>query len=337
MRRRLWATILEMNIQASLDSGTPLAMSYDDFDTESPGNINDEDIDESTNFPPQYLSDTVTDTTLQRLLLKNLRLRMEVIHRINDPNSDFSQGEIQSMTSQLINACHECNTYVQGGNEDEVKIFKHNMVDLFLRRFLLTMHRPLASAADISRPSCYFSRKVCLDSATALLSPLPNADFSHLVLTGGGIFKNRIIHASLALSSELLIDLEENGPIQWPSSYRKMLIDALQEALGQTAERIRLGETNVRLHMKLRIIMCRAQCTDMGITQQQRMMQAAKESLEMSYATMQARLDLLATGQHQDIEDFMSQEFDPQDLDFSFSQDLNDLFGTTDFNANGLL
>lgn len=326
-----------MNVQASLDSGTPLALSYDDFDTESPGNINDEDIDEHTKILPQYPHEAVTDTSLQSLLLKYLRVRMEVIRRVNGFGSDFLQGEIQSITSQLNNACHGCDGILQAGNENEVNIFKRNMVDLFLRRFLLTVHRPLASAAHIDHPEFYFSRKVCLDSATALLSPPPNADFFHLCLLGGAIFRNRIIHASLALSSELLIDLDENASAQWLSNYRRMLIDAIQESLRQTAGRIQLGETNVHMHMKLAVVLCRAECPESGIARQQRMMQAAKESLEMSYTTIKARLEAMTTGQHQNVETFVPQDYDPQDLDFSVGQDLDELFGTVDFGVNGLI
>ncbi|CRG85604.1 putative transcriptional regulatory protein C417,09c [Talaromyces islandicus] len=337
IRRRLWATILEMNVQASLDSGAPLAMSYDDFDTERPGNINDEDIDENTEILSQYLHEAVTDTSLQRLLQKYLRVRMEVIRRVNGFGPDFSQGEIQSITSQLNNACRECDGIMQAENENEVNIFKRNMADLFLRRFLLTLHRQLASAAHIDHPEFYFSRKVCLDSAIALLSPPPNTNFSHLGLLGGGIFKNRIIHVSLALSSELLIDLDENGSTPWLSNYRRMLIDEIRESLRQTAGRIQLGETNIHLHMKLRVVLCRAEWLEPGISLQQRMMQAAKESLETSYSTMQARLEAMTTSQHQNVETFAPQDFDPQDLDFSIDQGLDELFGTIDFGVNGII
>lgn len=326
-----------MNVQASLDSGVPLGISYDDFDTESPGNIDDKDIDENTRVLSQRSYEVVTETSLQRLLLKYLRVRMEVIRRVNGFGPEFSQGEIQSITSQLNNACRECESIMQVGNGDEVKIFKRNMADLLLRRFLLTLHRPLASAAHIDHPELYFSRKVCLDSATALLSPPPNADFSHLSLLGGGIFKNRIIHASLALSSELLIDLDENGPVQRRSNYGRMLTDAVRESLRQTAGRIRLGETNVHLHMKLAVVLCRAECTESGLYRQQQMMKAAKESLEMSHTTIQGHLEALITGQHQNVEPFVPQEFDQQDLDFSIGQDLDALFGTVDFSVNGLI
>lgn len=48
-RRRLWATILEMDLQPSLDAGMVPTIAPDAYDTEIPSDINDEDIlDEST-------------------------------------------------------------------------------------------------------------------------------------------------------------------------------------------------------------------------------------------------------------------------------------------------
>ncbi|KAF2814633.1 uncharacterized protein BDZ99DRAFT_434359 [Mytilinidion resinicola] len=358
LRRRLWATILEMNLQASLDSGVPLAMSCNDFDTKSPSNINDDDINDSATTLPHHSRDTRTDTSIQLHLLRYLRVRMELIHRVNGSSpSNFSQDEIQSITSQLTKACQECasqlpessfDSNLDGGDED-LKVFRYNMADLLLRRFLLTLHRPLASNADISHPAAYFSRKVCLDSATALLSPPPNADFAHLVLLGGGIFKNRIMHATLAVSSELLIDLEEHGrAVQWPSTYRRMLISTLRGALGQLAARISLGETNVRPYMKLSVVLCHAECTETGTALRQRVAQTARESLEVCYAAMQARASNLAVGDkesgdvtephQQDVGDsMMSQDLAVLDFSDFGGWDLNEFFGMVDFDSDVLL
>lgn len=44
MRKRLWATILEMSIQMSLDSGLPPPISYDDFDCRPPSDVDDDQI-----------------------------------------------------------------------------------------------------------------------------------------------------------------------------------------------------------------------------------------------------------------------------------------------------
>ena len=48
IRRRLWNTILEVGLQFSLASGSPLLISHNDFDTEPPGNYDDEQLANTT-------------------------------------------------------------------------------------------------------------------------------------------------------------------------------------------------------------------------------------------------------------------------------------------------
>ncbi|KAM5457734.1 hypothetical protein McanCB49686_002719 [Microsporum canis] len=47
MRRRIWNTILEICLQSSLTSGGPPLFSLDDFDTKSPGNFDDEQLEDA--------------------------------------------------------------------------------------------------------------------------------------------------------------------------------------------------------------------------------------------------------------------------------------------------
>lgn len=338
VRRRLWATILEMNLQASLDSGVPLAISFDDFDTSSPRNINDQDISESTETLSYYAETTVTDMSLQLLLLRYLRPRSDIIRRMNGAYSSFSQDEVQSLTSTLNKACRECSANLAGSNNgDATKVFKHNMADLLLRRFLLTLHRPLATASRIGDAGFHFSRKVCLDSATALLLPPHNSDFYHVAFIGGGIFKNRIIHASLAICSDLIIDMEELGSVEWPSTYRKMLLDALREAVRQTTERIKLGETNLRLNMKLNVVLCRAQCAESGSARQLKMIEAAQESLKAAYAVMQSRLSVMDGKQREGQGNLEHSENDWQSLGLSVDEDWDESYDMPDIGLDELL
>ena len=76
LRRRLWATIMEMTVQSSLESGLPPLISFNDFDTKPPLNINDSEVDELTQVLPiaKDLA-TFTQTSLQLALLQSLRIR----------------------------------------------------------------------------------------------------------------------------------------------------------------------------------------------------------------------------------------------------------------------
>ena len=325
-----------MNVQASLDAEVPPTLSFDDFDTDPPSNVDDRDIDDCTGVLNQYPKTTVTDTSLQRFLFKCLHLRLEILRRMNGVCSGMARDEVLALSSEVSDGCRACSAHVKKGKGAEGEVFRHNLADLCLRRFLLALHRPWARRAR-ANPLFFFSRKICLDSATALLSPTPDEEFSHLVLLGSGIFKNRIIHASLAVASELLIETEELGvssSMQEPSSYQKMLIDAVKEARWQAAQRMQLGETNVRLHMKLSIALTQAEGTESGTSVQQWMAQSAKDSLEMSYSTVQARSGPSAALLHGDENILTSQEVDQQDFSIGFF-DFDDILQTTDFVTAG--
>ncbi|KIW26575.1 uncharacterized protein PV07_09659 [Cladophialophora immunda] len=350
IRRRLWATVLELNVQAALDAGMPPTLSLDEFDTEGPSNLNDEDIDEQTEALRELPATATTDSSLQRFLFQSLRPRLEVAQRMNSITpalSEMSYNELIALTTSIASACRSCSAHILKTNSFEIASFHSNLADLLLRRFILHLHRPLAGRAR-TNPQYYFSRKMSLDAAMALISSASkNAQFERLVLLGAGMFKNRMIHASLAVASELLIEVEEQGPGEYhspsrePSGYRKMLTEALREALRQSAERIRLGETNVKLHMKLSMAMRQAEVAGAHSSSMQQLAQSAKESLEASYATMQARAthegtDIESRGSGGMSEDFDPEDFDPESffLDSNFS--LDDLFFIpADFDMDG--
>ncbi|KAI1124923.1 hypothetical protein F5Y10DRAFT_20090 [Nemania abortiva] len=293
MRRRIWATILELNAHASLDSGTPPGISYDDFDTSPPANLNDDDMDENTTVLRQHSETVETDTTLQRLLLQYLPTRLEMLRRMNGIRTHLDDEQILALSSQLGAACREVNVQNWADHDVGIAGFRQNMACLLLRRFLLVLHRPLAGRIR-ENALYYHSRKVSFDSAMALLRPpVSNDAFSHLMLRGGGLFKSCLNHVSLALASELLIEIEEQGP----GTYRHMLIDAVKEAQQRWVERLKLGDTNVKIHMKLSIVLNQAEDGgEEGTSAQQRMVQSAKDSLETCYALIKANASSNPTG-----------------------------------------
>ncbi|KIW82752.1 hypothetical protein Z517_01995 [Fonsecaea pedrosoi CBS 271.37] len=352
VRRRLWATILELDIQSALDAGVPPTLSVHDFDTGPPSNINDKDIDEQTEALQEHPTTTATDSSLQRFLLQALRPRLEVARRMNGlvpAVSETSYKEFCTLTTTIISACRACSSHIPRTSSLDAASFHHHLADLLLRRFILHLHRPLASRAR-SNPLYYFSRKMSLDAAMAILTPVPkNPEFARLVLVGAGMFKNRMIHASLAVASELLMDVEEQSPLEYPtpsresSAYRKMLTDALQEALRQSTERIRLGETNVKLRMKLSMALRQAEVAAYETSSSmQQLAQVAKESLEFSYAIIQERataqgVDIEAGGRSGMSENVDQDDFDPEHFSLDPNFSLDDLFFLpTDLDVNGV-
>jgi hypothetical protein len=70
-RRRLWATVVEMDLQTSLMSGCPALIREGDYNTVPPANLDDLQLyEEMTEHPVPKSLDEWTDTILQVLLTK---------------------------------------------------------------------------------------------------------------------------------------------------------------------------------------------------------------------------------------------------------------------------
>ncbi|KAK6076539.1 hypothetical protein SCUP515_05368 [Seiridium cupressi] len=330
----LWATILELNIQTSLDSGTPPGISCGDFDTGPPSNVNDEDLDVSTmaSTLEQQPDSVTTQTSLQRFLLRNLPDRLKMLYCMNGISKPLKDEEILSLSTSIGKACWDRVPYCQPiqresevaedeRHEADVAAFRQTMAQLLLRRFLLVLHRPLAGRIN-ENALYYHSRKVSFDTAAALLKPMnstnASATFSHLMVRGGGMFRSCLSHVSLALASELLIEigaLEGGGERGGSSAYRRLLADAVREARDLWAERLRRGDANVRMYMKLGIVLELIEKevdeekrgdggrvddgNDGGTLTQQRMTLSAKESLETCIGLIRSCSDSLSAANEQ--------------------------------------
>ncbi|CAG9983797.1 unnamed protein product [Clonostachys byssicola] len=333
IRRRLWATILEMNVQAALDAGSLPAISFDDFDTEPPSNCNDEDLHDEIYELEQRPDDTVTDASLQRHILTVLRPRVEIVRCMNSARKEVDYEEVMRLNSVIMDACRRCFTLTKRAVSDGGEVFRRNMGDLLLRRFLIPLHRPWVDRAR--KTTLFFSsRKQSLDVAMALLSPPRDEGFSHLCMLGGGIFKHRLIHVTLTLLMELLVEIDEHDgsqPPEEPCSYRKMLMTGVEETRRQWEQRVQLCDTSMKLHMKICMILGQAEGAETGIALQQSMAQHGKASLESSYSLLEGSsgLQALDAGPNGNSGDFLHPGDNLEFLDF------DDIWRFDDLMAHG--
>ncbi|KIW40829.1 uncharacterized protein PV06_08000 [Exophiala oligosperma] len=93
MRRRLWATIVELDLQASLERGMPPSIREEDFNSRPPLNINDEAIHENTKESPTPMPlDFLTDTSFQASMYRSLGLRLRVCALINNKQARTAES-----------------------------------------------------------------------------------------------------------------------------------------------------------------------------------------------------------------------------------------------------
>jgi Fungal specific transcription factor domain len=114
IRRRLWTTIIELNVQSSVESGMKPLVSFDDFDTEAPANVNDEELDENTSVSfVSRPSSVFTQTSFQIILRSSLRTRIEILQVCNTLNIDPSYDEVSRLGEIMMKECRASGAFVR--------------------------------------------------------------------------------------------------------------------------------------------------------------------------------------------------------------------------------
>lgn len=106
MRRRLWATIVEMNLQASVDRGLPPLTEIVSSDCGVPSNVDDDEFDPSTiTLPPSRPESEFTRASYLNLSSRSLSLRSALTKALNEPRRLFAYETIlhyhQAIEEQL--------------------------------------------------------------------------------------------------------------------------------------------------------------------------------------------------------------------------------------------
>lgn len=320
LRRRLWATILEIVVQSSLDSGMPPLISCEDYDCDPPSNIDDVQINEATKTPPSSKPlDTFTQTSTQCALMRSLSIRLKVVKVLNSIHPDLSYEDTLRLGTEITNACRSNSLLFQSFlvapsamNQFRPTAFQIKFLDLLSRRFLLSLHTPFAQKAN-DNITYYFSRRVCLEASLLLLSysvssPLHGMqaqedDYTRLRVFGCGLFKSILLHASATICLELIMQLRDDSSPSTSSLSRNELYSAVRDSVDITRRRVLAGETSVKGHVFFACALGQIDAMQSGTSSEQGVMSAAKTSLESCYAILEARAGRIAPLPLDEIDD----------------------------------
>jgi Fungal specific transcription factor domain len=148
MRRRLWMTIVEMDLATSLIYGMPIMLHEGDFTCKSPANLNDIDLFENMIvLPPPKLADEATDSIFQVALAVSLPLRHRAMSRSGTQLEDMREqihaleDHVRHLPSNLRPSC--------GKDNDLGKLLGVVLLNVHIRRVLSHLYRSSASWADL--------------------------------------------------------------------------------------------------------------------------------------------------------------------------------------------
>ncbi|CAH0046104.1 unnamed protein product [Clonostachys solani] len=263
MRRRLWATVLEIVLQASLDSGGTPLISPEDYDTEPPANANDEQLIDHAEPASPFTNDLeeCTETAIQLALLETWPARLAVAKAVNGVRSTTSFNKTFAVNLELSTCLQEImrrlgKFHKMGG----ITSFQLRYAEFTMYRFFLALHLPLLPQA-LHNPFYHFSRTMSTDTATrlaaityltpesrAFLATLSDWDFSRLFLCGSGPYRATQAQLILTLAVDLAQTLEKEPRSHYGTLTSGMteVRSILQSWYELCRERLRAGDTNVK-------------------------------------------------------------------------------------------
>ncbi|KAF6821166.1 C6 zinc finger domain-containing protein [Colletotrichum musicola] len=278
MRRRLWATILEIALQTAIDAGGPALISARDYDTEPPANLDDEQLveDADSAIPVPRDAGTFTNMTVPLAVLGTFAARLAVVRRVNDFRSDTvyeetlrHSGELSASLQNMMQQLKRHQTKVTG--------FQSRHAQFMTYRLFFALHQPVIPLA-LRNPVYYFSRKMSVDTAlriceNAFLVPgrsspadASDLDFQRLTINGAGAYRSVPFQGVMTIGLEMIHQKEDeirNGPtVSLSGPEMRGVLEAIAD---WSRARIQSGETNIKGHALSVLLLAHLEVLDMGM------------------------------------------------------------------------
>ncbi|KAL7795159.1 hypothetical protein V8C37DRAFT_374681 [Trichoderma ceciliae] len=302
MRRRLWATVLELNMQFSFEAGGSPLLSTAHYDTLPPANVNDEELtDEKDSGKLTAKGPKVpTQTSVLRALLATMPLRMNLINHVNNTRPGDHYEETLRLNSDLTKSCRaisESLMSLKAVPNSPITPFHVLVTEIFLYRCFHALHQPVI-VKYLNDARFYFSRQMCLDSAMKIThiwglpdawsadkttaSEAMDADLKRLVTNGTGMFRNVASQAMIIIQIELLhAKAGQASSLGYlPTVGSANLHARLDATRAWKLERVRAGETNIKGIILMTACLAHVNALEMGVDSKQKtrmMFQAATE------------------------------------------------------------
>lgn len=182
-RRKLWRSIVEVEIQFSLATGMPAAIRSSDFNARDLLNVDDVDLSEDmTEYPPGKPQHQWTDSTPQMVLGVSLKERLDAINILGgsidlEKDADallIRARDLERYLQLLPSSIRSTTTSGRNGEKSPGRLFTQIMLDVFIRRPALAIYRTIALSPLSSRyPE---ARRAAVQSSIAMLSHLDALD-----------------------------------------------------------------------------------------------------------------------------------------------------------------
>lgn len=146
MRRRIWATIMSFDMQASFDHGLPSLLALLPIHVKAPRNIDDEDFDEdSEELPPSQPTSEYTYTSYQHLTRQSLPLRLELCKVLTGAAEPLEYDDVIKYTSEISREIDSLPSWDAGeaktGEGVKTPLLAYTLLHIELRAYIMPLHQ----------------------------------------------------------------------------------------------------------------------------------------------------------------------------------------------------
>ncbi|EXJ83521.1 hypothetical protein A1O1_07144 [Capronia coronata CBS 617.96] len=178
-RKRIWTTLVFMDVQNSLETGLPLLLHPDDYDSPAPGDqLDGQNLaeDNSNTATASQHADEANDSAFQSILSKSFPHVLHIIRLVHQPLNDTTRRVVLEAEAKIRNLRQiAADTYPKYSSDDKTdtlippwRQLQGILLEIYFRRVLLALHQPYVMAPDAAKrypESCWSA----LESALAIL------------------------------------------------------------------------------------------------------------------------------------------------------------------------
>ncbi|PYI21641.1 hypothetical protein BO99DRAFT_327493 [Aspergillus violaceofuscus CBS 115571] len=172
IRRRLWTTIVELDVQAAVERGMPPSLRMNDFSTHRPLHINDDQIHESLeNGGVDLPMEAMSDTSFQVIMLKSLPTRLAICSYVNGYDVAIEFEQVQELAEALHNAIRDIPDWkgrAADPRQERLAMYLSTLLKVYLCQYSLLLYAKFGCQSPDSFQSA-ICRRARLDASTTIL------------------------------------------------------------------------------------------------------------------------------------------------------------------------
>jgi hypothetical protein len=289
----------------------------EDFNTEVPGNYNDDQLTQpEARSQPEHV---FTQTSCAIALRKTFRIRLAAVKFLNDVGTSGTYEETLRIDAALRASCKALRRTIQTYTASVTEpLFATNAIEFIMQRYVSSLHIPYFNPA-LHEAAYAFSRKAVLDTSLKIWNlgfsqtASNETDMARLCRCGAGFFRGFTFHASSFLAVELRAQMQEEDSVPRPD-----LLSIPEDAANLVLRCIEAGETGIKGYLLLRILIAQIDAIKRHVRHdemQALLGQAAEQAVEHCVPMLER---MASQGQ----EDTMTAVESTGDFDFQISPDM---------------